>query len=69
MGTTPKPWSSASFSQHPGRTLAPSHTYHITKASGELLVLCSKRIQQVLTEVPVGDEEGDRVHLQVQLGS
>lgn len=40
-----------------------SHTYHILKVSGELLVLYSKRIQKILTEASVGDEEGDRVNL------
>lgn len=46
-----------------------SHAYHITKLSGELLVLFSKWVQKVLIEVSVGDEEGDWINLQVKLGS
>lgn len=62
---------SSSGPQHPERTLAlhTSHAYHITKVSDELLVLYSKGIQEVLTETFIGDEEGERVNLQVKPGS
>lgn len=46
-----------------------THTYRITQVSGELLVLWIKWILKVLAEAPVGDEEGERVDLEVKPGS
>lgn len=48
---------------------SPSCSYRLSQVSGEPPVLLSERVQEALTEAPVGDEEGDGVHLQGQPGS
>lgn len=48
---------------------SPSCSYHFSQVSGEPPVLLSQWVQEALTEAPVGDEEGDGVHLQGQPGS
>lgn len=66
------PSSSHGSSHSTGRTLIPSshhpHSYHITKVPGEIVVLFREWILKLLAEVSVGDKEGERVHVQTQLG-
>lgn len=69
-----QPQSSPSFSRGPQHPEGPwstptSHSYRIPNACAELLVLCRQWIQEALAEASVGDEEGERVQLEVQPGS